>query len=145
MLELLSLLIKAEGLFINITCRHNVLATAKHFVGDGGTVDGIDGGTEPVAVHHGIVTCGRSLGHPIPNGGLEGDADIGCDDPGVVDPIEPDGVTGRLVVVVPRELDGATTIVLFSRGTRGRGVAIRVLLNLLDVLGHLKGGGNKEL
>ena len=62
----------------------------------------MDRGTEPIAIHHGVVTSRRGAGHPEPDGRLEGDAGIGCDNAGVVDPIEPDGVSGRLVVVVPR-------------------------------------------
>ena len=81
-------------------------------------VDRIDRGTEPIAIHHGVVTSRRGAGHPEPDGRLEGDSGIGRDNLGIVDSIKPDGFSGRLVVVVPRELDGAATVVLFPGGAR---------------------------
>mgnify|MGYP007076060874 CR=1 FL=1 len=97
-------------------------------------IDCLDRGAEPVTIDHGIMARGRLPLHPRPHGSLERDGRVRCDNARVVDPVEPELIPGRLIVVVPRELDGATAIVLLSRGTRGRGVAIRILLDLLDVL-----------
>ena len=97
-------------------------------------IDCLDRGAEPVTTDHGVMARGRLPLHPRPHGGLERDGGVRRNNAGVVDPVEPELVPGRLVVVVPRELDGATTIVLLSGGARSRRIAIRVLLDLLDVL-----------
>ena len=76
------------------------------------------------------------MGHPEPISRLERDGRVGRDDARVVDSIEADGVSRRLVVVVPRELDGAVAIVLLAGGARDTGqcVVVSVLVNLLHIL-----------
>ena len=81
-------------------------------------IDGPDCSTETVTVDHGTMARGRAPGHPEPHRGLERDGGIRCHCLGVVDPIEIDGISRRLVVVVPGELDGAAAVILFSGSAR---------------------------
>ena len=64
-------------------------------------IDSRDHATKIDAVHNGIVTSWLGARHPEANGSLEGADGIVRDDPGIVDSIEPDGLSDHLVVVVP--------------------------------------------
>ena len=77
-------------------------------------IDSLDRGAKPDSIDHGIVARGRPTIHPGPYGRLERDGGVRRDDAGVVDSIEADGISGSLVVIVPRELDGATAVILLA-------------------------------